>query len=286
MSDQQCTSNNTYLLDTESATEMARLINLDRYLTKSMGGPLSEQPDPSRFQQVLDLACGPGGWVLNVAFAYPEMEVAGIDISTTMIAYANARARSQKLLNASFGIMSILEPLDFADESFDLINARFLVVALKRDAWPHVLRECMRILRPGGVLRLTENNTLGVTNSPAFERLMVVTGRIAQLAGYGFSSEEGNLGMMPMLEPLLRDAGCQQIQIREHAMDFSAGTEAHLDKYHDTDILFHAWQSRLISTGMITQQEMEQLSQQLPIEMLANDFRGVLHFLTAWGTKP
>jgi ubiquinone/menaquinone biosynthesis C-methylase UbiE len=37
------------------------------------------------------------------------MEVAGIDISREMINYANARAYSQHLHNASFGVQNFLE---------------------------------------------------------------------------------------------------------------------------------------------------------------------------------
>ena len=141
---------NTYLLDTESPAEMARLINQERLLTQAMNGPLAGL-DPSTFQRLLDLGCGPGGWVLDVAFAYPGMEVAGVDISKTMIEYANARARSQQLSNTSFGLMDITKPLDFGDDSFDLVNTRFLFAALRRDAWPSFIAECMRILRPGGI---------------------------------------------------------------------------------------------------------------------------------------
>ena len=34
---------NTYLLDAESPTELARLVNQDQMMTRAMGGPLSEQ---------------------------------------------------------------------------------------------------------------------------------------------------------------------------------------------------------------------------------------------------
>src|ERR1019366_8717330 len=93
-----------YVLDPESPAELARLINLDRFMTKGMGGPLSGLNDFSFLHTVLDMGCGPGGWALDVAFDHPGIEVSGVDISTIMIDYANARASTQKLLNASFGI--------------------------------------------------------------------------------------------------------------------------------------------------------------------------------------
>src|SRR5713226_4502678 len=76
---------NSYVFDPESPAEMARLINQGRQLTQAMGGLFVGMPDTSGLHNVLDVACGPGGWVLDVAFAHPEIEVAGIDISKTMI---------------------------------------------------------------------------------------------------------------------------------------------------------------------------------------------------------
>ena len=58
------TENNTYILDPESPPEMARLIDLDRVVTKAMGGPLAGIPDLPSEAKVLDVACGPGGWVM------------------------------------------------------------------------------------------------------------------------------------------------------------------------------------------------------------------------------
>src|SRR5450432_3339515 len=142
--------NNTYILDPESVAEMTRLIQLDQFTTRAMGGPLEEHPDPSHLRRVLDLACGPGGWVLDVAFDYPEIEVMGVDISETMLRYAIARAQSQQIANASFG----------------LVNIRLLVGVLARTAWPAFLQECQRITRPGGIMRLTEADNAGLTNSP------------------------------------------------------------------------------------------------------------------------
>ena len=83
-------SENTYILDAESGTEMARLMKQDRLLTQGMGGLFPERDDVSSMHAILDIACGPGGWVLDVAYAYPKIEVVGIDISNTMIEYARA----------------------------------------------------------------------------------------------------------------------------------------------------------------------------------------------------
>ncbi|GCE20642.1 hypothetical protein KDK_44420 [Dictyobacter kobayashii] len=112
---------------------------------------------------MLDIACGPGGWALDLAFARPDMEVIGIDISQTMITYATASANSQDLRNISFDVMDTTQRLDFPDHSFDLVNGRLLSSFLRKDAWVGLFQECKRILRPGGVLRITETDNGGIT---------------------------------------------------------------------------------------------------------------------------
>src|SRR5712692_10065354 len=93
-------SNESYIIDAESGAETARLMYQDRLTTRVMGGIFAELPDLSTVHDILDIACGPGGWVLDVAFEYPKTNVVGIDISRTMIEYAAAQACSQGLENA------------------------------------------------------------------------------------------------------------------------------------------------------------------------------------------
>src|SRR5579859_2108688 len=98
-------SENVYFNDPESGAEMARLIDQDHLINQGMGGLLSERSnDFSGIRHILDIGCGPAGWALEVAFALPEIEVIGFDISQAMIDYARTRARVQGLHNASFQV--------------------------------------------------------------------------------------------------------------------------------------------------------------------------------------
>src|SRR6266566_3980781 len=117
-----------------------------------------------------DIACGPGGWALEVADRYPYIKIVGIDISKSMIEYARALAKAQKLKNVEFLVMNALKPLDFPNASFDLVNARFIHSFMPPHAWPVLLQECLRVCRPGGIIRLTEAET-AITNSPASEKM-------------------------------------------------------------------------------------------------------------------
>lgn len=282
------TEEQNYIFDPESAAEMARLINQDRLLTRNMGGPLVGVLDSSSLQTILDVACGAGGWVLDVAFALPDAEISGIDISETMIGYANARARSQNISNASFGIMNITQPLDFSASSFDIVNARFLAGVLRRAQWPVLIAECTRLLRPGGTLRLTEFSDTGLSTSPACERLSTLVHQAMWKAGYGFAPfpEGQNPRVTTVLPYFFRRTGYQDVRHLSHTLEYSLGTDAWPDLYYGAKVIGQQAQRLLVGTGVATVQEVEQLAEQMLIEMKAEDFCGMWSYITVLGQKP
>jgi SAM-dependent methyltransferase len=217
---------NGYVLDPDNPSELTRLFHLDRAITACMGGPLAgDMSELHPLKNMLYLACGPGGWVLDAAFALrgQEVKVVGVDISAPMIEYANALARTQQRTNASFEVMDITRPLAFADGVFDLVNARFLVGVLGgRSQWEVLLAECVRLLRRGGMIRLTETDGLVISTCHSLARLQQCFNRKMHERGYGFSSDGGQtLGITPLLPHLLRDAGFQQIRLTPFVFDGS-----------------------------------------------------------------
>jgi len=277
---------NAYILDAESVAEMARLMKQDHLITEGMGGLFPERDDISTMHDILDIACGPGGWALDVAFEYPEIKVVGIDISRTMVQYARTRAKAQLLGNASFIIMNALGPLEFDDASFDLVNARFLVGFMPQAAWPTFLQECRRITRPGGIIRLTEFDEPGTTNSAAFEYWKAIVFCAVQKAGFTSSPDGRNYGIMPRLGRLLQNAGCQQIGLQAHVIDFSSGTEAYETMYQNCKVAFQLVQPFLLKMGVATQEELEEGYQQMLMEMMSEEFCAVWSYITAWGQIP
>src|SRR5260370_35310656 len=115
---------NYFVEDRSSNPEMIRLMIQDRTITEGVGGPLSEQADHASLHRIIDIGCGPGGWLLETAFRYPHVELTGIDISWRMIEHARAEEQSRKLSDrVEFLVMDALRLLDFHDGSFDLVNA-------------------------------------------------------------------------------------------------------------------------------------------------------------------
>lgn len=275
----------TYVLDAESELELSRLLMQDHLLTTAMGGVWPEQADISMIQYVLDVACGPGGWVLDVAAAYPDKEVMGIDITPAMIRYAKAQSRAHHLDNADFAVMDCCKPIDIPDESFDLINARYLTSVLPRDRWPAFIQESWRMLRPGGVLRLTEPALL-ITNSTACDTLNHMITLAMHRAGYGFFQQGYQLRTME-LEPRLREAGFQQIDIRTSVLNASGGTKNHEVNAANLAIVYDQVQPLLLKMGVIaSSEEFIPLYEQACSDLYGEGFHSIQVHLTAWGRKP
>ncbi|WP_052889866.1 class I SAM-dependent methyltransferase [Thermogemmatispora carboxidivorans] len=279
---------NTYVIDSENAGELARLMHQDQMLTRGMGGLLPEFPEGAPLPEggrVLDLACGPGGWALELAFAYPKVEVIGVDISQAVIEYARAQAWSRGLQNAHFQVMNIMEPLAFPDATFDLVNGRLLLGFMLPGAWPKLLAECRRLLKPGGVIRLTESES-GLTNSPAAERFNALLTEAFKKAGQSFSADGRHFGITPVLPRLVRQAGFREVKLRASAIECSMGTEGYYPMLKDWLMLQELIQPFLIKMGVATSEELRHLTQQATAEVQQEDFCGLYTLLTVWGHKP
>ena len=273
-------------IDAESGETMTWLLNADKILYNGMGGTLAERPDFSGIKAILDLGCGPGGWVLEVAREHPDIQVSGIDISRSMIQFAQAQAMSRGYGNASFTVMDVKQPLVFEDASFDLVNERTLYGVMGPGEWPQLLAECKRILRPGGIIRLTEFE-MPLTTSPALNELWYISTRAFYKLGRSFSVDEWHVGIMPVLKRLLRDAGFQNIKHQGHVMDISAGTADFEGFFRNFVYVMQLVKPFMLRVeGLTTEQEYDRLSQQMQAEMLASDFCGLWTYLTAWGEKP
>lgn len=223
--------NNTYVIR-DSETELARLqlqgMLLDEVLPMF---PSLFQPEQHPHASVLELGFGPGGWMFQVAQAYPEYEVVGIDINPRMVAYARAQADVQEL-DVQFHEMDILQPLDFADGSFDLVNLRLGAGFLPVAKAPAVYQECWRILRPGGVLRNIEPVHASMPSaSPSTLALQNFIFRALYTAGLTYNPSE--MSLSAGTARILRDIGFHPIELVPHVLDISAGTALHSMMFDD-----------------------------------------------------
>lgn len=109
--------------------------------------------DLSPDARVLDLGCGPGGGVAETLLRVPRGHVTGIDRSAAMVQQARRRNRAAVQGGRASIVHASAERVPLPDASIDRIIATH-VVYFWTDLAP-VLRECRRLLRPGGTVTFT-----------------------------------------------------------------------------------------------------------------------------------
>jgi ubiquinone/menaquinone biosynthesis C-methylase UbiE len=269
----------------ERGVGIPSLFNFDLPHIKKTGQALPEQADVAAIHSVLDIASGSGEWAISAAQAYPHMQVVGIDSDVQMVDNARAQAKAHGIDNVSFSVMDPFQPLDIPDGSFDLINARFIVGLIPAEAWPQVLQEFWRVTRPGGCIRWTESE-LPIASSPAFATIGGMISQALCMTKRSFSPEGRLLSITPALKRLLQDAGCREVKQAVSFTNFSAAAPAHRELCQDLAQTYLLVQPFLINSGVTTQQEIEQVYQQMLSEMQSDDFCAGAFSLTVWGTKP
>lgn len=275
----------TYVVsDRSNRDEMTRLQIQDRIVTAGMGGVLPEQPASRQFQRILDVGCGTGGWLLEAARTYPDSPVLiGVDVSNTMLEFAREQATREQVSNrVEFHIMDALRRLEFPIGYFDLVNLRFGLSYLRKWDWPKLLQEFQRIVRPGGIVRITEADMISRSNSPAHQQLQQLLVQTFYQAGHFFSPTSD--GVISHLEQLLRQHGLSEVKTHAYVLEYRAGTDEGQLFIDDVKYAFrtvvpflHKWTRVPDDYNAIYQHMLDEMQQP--------DFFATWNLLTAWGVK-
>ena len=272
------------VLDPENSVEMVRLDNQNRLMTEALGGILPEAMNLTNVSRILDLGCGAGGWTMDTAHAL-ETSCIGVDSRSPLLKYAQMQAQMTGIHDlVTFQEMEITHPLAFPDASFDLVNLRFLTELIETPCWPAVLHECLRVLKLGGFLVLTEAEW-PTTSSPAAEKLARSTTEALWKAGFGFSRDGRDLGVLHALPALLKRAGACAIQSDVHLLNFSSRQP------HFHDMARHLWTTYALLQPFLTrmdygsQQELYTLCDQFAYDLIDDAFEGGMIVLRTWGQK-
>ncbi len=110
---------------------------------------LSKYPD-LKPQRILDMGCTIGHSTGPYTEKYPDAEVHGIDLCAPLLRYGFAR--SQSMGKAIHFSQQNAECTDFEDNSFDLIVSHIMMHETSTAAVKNILKECRRLVRPGGVV--------------------------------------------------------------------------------------------------------------------------------------
>jgi SAM-dependent methyltransferase len=117
---------------------------------ESIGAWLREKHPDFAPRRILDMGTTNGKNLLPYATIFPGAELHGIDVGAPVLRYAHALAGHEGI--AAHFSQQNAEHTDFPDGYFDLIVSSFFLHEIPVKATRNVLRECHRLLAPGGIM--------------------------------------------------------------------------------------------------------------------------------------
>jgi len=114
--------------------------------------------------RIVDLACGSGAFLSDLAATFPRANLAGLDLSPAYLQEAGRRSGVRELIQAN------AERLPFADGTLDAITCVYLFHELPPRVRPIVAAEIGRVLKPGGLLAFADS--VQPVDEPRLARLL------------------------------------------------------------------------------------------------------------------
>jgi ubiquinone/menaquinone biosynthesis C-methylase UbiE len=105
-------------------------------------------------QRVLDVGCGTGSLAVRIRAQMPRVDVVGLDPDPRALAIARRkaeRARVEVRFEEGYG-----DALPFEDGCFDRVTSSLMLHHLELATRRGMLRDALRVLRPGGSLHLLD----------------------------------------------------------------------------------------------------------------------------------
>ncbi|MBD1916207.1 MULTISPECIES: class I SAM-dependent methyltransferase [Cyanophyceae] len=117
-----------------------------------------DQHGPAEVTDILDVGCSVGISTLSLHRHYAQrnpVRTVGLDLSPYMLAVAQFQDANREIAQWVHGAA---EATGFPDASFDVVTMQFVAHELPRTATQAIFAEARRVLRPGGVLAIVDNN--------------------------------------------------------------------------------------------------------------------------------
>jgi ubiquinone/menaquinone biosynthesis C-methylase UbiE len=123
--------------------------------------PITQFLRGAQATRLLDVACGTGRTLHQIARTHPALKLWGIDLSPAYVKVAK-----QRVEDAAIAVENA-EAMPFADGAFDIVTSTYLFHELPRNARRNVCREMLRVLRPGGLLVIQDSAQLSESSEIA-----------------------------------------------------------------------------------------------------------------------
>ncbi len=229
---------------------------------------------------ILDVGCGTGRWALEMATIFPDANVVGVDITPPAIEDPTTLAGFQtRPDNFAFIQTNILDtPLPFADNTFDFTHMRLLFLAIPANRWQDVVRELVRVTRPGGWVELVEGG-FSQDVGPVSDRFNHWMDALSRKRGIDIS-QGARVG------EFLSEAGLVGVQTRTVALPIGSwGGRA--GQMMESDILAvgAAMRGVIIASGLATEEGFDATTAGSRAELASDQYRSTFPFYVAYGQK-
>ncbi|RIA99727.1 S-adenosyl-L-methionine-dependent methyltransferase [Glomus cerebriforme] len=123
-----------------------------RYLFQGyFSSPIEKKINQEGFK-VLDVGCGAGTWLLDLANKYRNTDFFGLDIKPIF-------PNEIKPGNIKFIEADIFNGLPFPDNEFDFVHMESMHLIFTLDQWIYAISEIIRVTKPEGYIELSEAYT-------------------------------------------------------------------------------------------------------------------------------
>ncbi|KAI8991010.1 hypothetical protein BDF20DRAFT_16185 [Mycotypha africana] len=224
--------------------------------------------------KVLDVACGSGVWVLDMASHYPNSHFYGIDCAPLF-------PSSIKPPNAYFQQCNVLEPegLPFPDEYFDYVHMRLVYNSFSADELRFVLNEINRVLKPGGYVELRDVQPYLKNPGPITDSIFsVFPDRMQEIYGVDITWTND------IPDILAKYARLTDIHYQEANLYY--GGEGPLATAVNACLTdpFHSYKDFFLRAYHLTPEEYEETKNSILKEY--TQYRSYLTYCMGWGRKP
>jgi SAM-dependent methyltransferase len=228
-------------------------------------------------QSILDVGCGTGRWAREMAQTFPRARVVGVDINQPPSGSDATSAVGQGDFNFTSG--NALEGLPFPDGTFDFTHMRLMFLAIPADRWEFVVRELVRVTRPGGWIELVEAGP-EENGGPALDQLLAWGTEMLRRRGI-----DANFGRH--VGELLQRARLTQIGTRDLAIPLGAWGER-VGKMMEADFFsgIRALEGLIASMGIATREEFQRMCTAAQAYVNQPKSHCVAPFYVAWGQRP